>query len=76
MPLEQQKLGKKIRNLRSFLGLNQITFADLMGVSQTTISQWESGEQFPDRPQIKRLVEEARRRGYALSYHDFYTNGD
>lgn len=37
----------EIRNLRNQLGLNQVEFAQLMGVHPVTISKWERDEAFP-----------------------------
>jgi DNA-binding transcriptional regulator YiaG len=33
-----------IRFLRKSMGMNQVDFADFVGVSETTVSHWENGE--------------------------------
>lgn len=49
--------SRKIRELRKRLGLKQEEFAAHLGVSQTSISRWESGTQEPD---FKMMMEIAR----------------
>jgi len=39
--------ASEIRNLRDELGLNQVEFAQLMGVHPVTVSKWERDEAFP-----------------------------
>lgn len=51
--------GRIIRSARETLGLTQQGFADRLGVSQATVSRWESGQTEPDH--------ESRRRIHALA---------
>lgn len=37
------------------LGLPQVAFAAIAGVSQATVSKWEAGELEPDRGQLARI---------------------
>ena len=46
--MEQQKIGKFIHDLRKEKGLTQKQLADLVGVSDKTISKWETGRGIPD----------------------------
>ena len=41
--MEQQKIGKFIHDLRKEKDLIQKQLADLVGVSDKTISKWETG---------------------------------
>lgn len=41
---------------------NQIRFAEIVGVSQATVSRWEKGEQEPTRDKLALIREEARKR--------------
>lgn len=41
-------LGARIRSARQQKGLTQAAFAELVGVTQATISRWESGVQAPN----------------------------
>ena len=46
--MEQQKIGKFIHDLRKEKELTQKQLADLVGVSDKTISKWETGRGIPD----------------------------
>lgn len=47
-PLEAQRyLGKRIKLLRKALKMTQVELAYLMGLSQVTISRYESGREGP-----------------------------
>lgn len=37
-------MGRRLRQFRIFLGLNQADFGKLMDVGQNTLSSWESGK--------------------------------
>lgn len=54
------KKAEWIRSLRKQAGLNQSQFADLLGVTQPTVSRWEKGA-VPDPDQWDRLLEEERK---------------
>lgn len=41
-------LNEKIKKYRKACGMNQITFAERMSVSQSTVASWESGSRIPD----------------------------
>lgn len=45
------------------LRLTQAELAKIANVSQGTVSKWENGELEPDRDELGRIREEARRRG-------------
>lgn len=45
-----------IRELRKAAGLTQAKFAEAMGVTQSTVSQWESGQVLPDTAKIPKLA--------------------
>lgn len=40
-------LGKRIKQLREEKGLNQVEFAKLISISNTTLSQYETGQRIP-----------------------------
>ena len=44
---ETRQLGRSLRLWRSLRRLKQTAVADMMGVSQTTVSRWESGQVAP-----------------------------
>ena len=46
--MEQQKIGKFIHDLRKEKEMTQKQLADLVGVSDKTISKWETGRGIPD----------------------------
>ena len=47
--------GEMIRALRQHLGLNQAAMADVLGVRQQTISEWENEAYVPSRSRSKHL---------------------
>jgi DNA-binding transcriptional regulator YiaG len=47
MLLNNVKNTSEIRDLRGQLGLNQVEFAQLMGVHPVTVSKWERNEALP-----------------------------
>ena len=48
---------KKLKLIRRKIGLSQTKFAKLMGVSQNTISQWESGARIPNVVSLKKMAQ-------------------
>ena len=47
----------KIRELRKAAGFTQEKFAVAMGVTQSTVSQWESGRVLPDTAKLPKMAE-------------------
>lgn len=50
-------LGKKIRAHRDELGLTQAELADKLGLTYSSVSQWESGRATPRTPVLRQLAE-------------------
>ena len=48
MPMDQQKIGRFLRQLRSERGLTQEQAAEHLGVSNRSVSRWETGATMPD----------------------------
>jgi len=63
--------GEKIRNARKSLGLTQRQLADKIGVSNTSISNWEKGLSRPDADLIQKLCQIL-----CLQPNDFYGTND
>lgn len=57
--------GEMVRTLRDRLGLSQAALAELLGVRQQTISEWETGTYAPTRASSKHLDLVAERSGIA-----------
>ena len=55
--IEDNELARKIRELRSKLGLTQEQFAAKVGVTFSTVNRWESGKSKPS-PLAMRQIEE------------------
>jgi len=55
-----------IHELRLFLGLSQVSFAQQLGVYKLTVSQWEQGRREPRREHTAKLVELAQMNGLDL----------
>ncbi|MBP2297980.1 LexA family protein [Azospirillum picis] len=50
-------LAQRIKQLRKSRGLNQAEFAELLGVTQPTVSRWELGKSEPEFDQIVALAD-------------------
>ena len=50
-------LGKKIRAHRDELGLTQAELADKLGLTYSSVSQWESGRSTPRTPILRQLAD-------------------
>ncbi len=55
-----------IRALRAHLGVNQAGLADILGVRQQTVSEWETGVYAPTRSRSKHLTLVAERADFPL----------
>lgn len=49
-------LGKRLRNTRALRGLTQAQIADAVGVTNVTLSRYESGERRPEPEMLKKLA--------------------
>ena len=47
----------KIRELRKAAGMTQRQLADLMGVGQTAVCNWETGANLPASDQLRKLAD-------------------
>jgi DNA-binding transcriptional regulator YiaG len=56
--------GDAVRALREHLDLNQEAMAEVLGVRQQTISEWETGAYAPSRSRSKHLDLVAERAGF------------
>lgn len=45
-----------IKELRERAGLTQIEFAEAIGVTQSTVSQWEGGKICPNTAKLRKLA--------------------
>lgn len=59
-----------IKNARFKLGLSQREFADLVNVSNTSISLYEIGERVPSFRVIRRIVDFLRSKDIEIEYRD------
>ncbi|MCP5047066.1 MAG: helix-turn-helix transcriptional regulator [bacterium] len=51
-------LGTRIRQVRKQIGLKQVLFGQRMGVSKSTVINYETGKRIPDAVFLLRLIEE------------------
>ena len=58
--MEQVKTGKFIAKKRKEMNLTQEQLAERLGVSNKTISKWETGKCMPDYAVVKNLCEELK----------------
>ena len=59
--------GTMVRALRVHLGANQAELAELLGVRQQTISEWETAAYTPTRARSKHLTMVAERVGFSFA---------
>lgn len=50
--MDQIKIGSSISELRKAKGLTQEQFAEIIGVTQKSVSRWETGQNIPDVDKI------------------------
>lgn len=56
--MNQEKIGKLIKELRSKNNLTQKDFADKYGVTYQAVSKWENGKNLPDIETLKEMCNE------------------
>ena len=56
--MDQEKVGKLIKELRKKNNLTQKELADKLGVTYQAVSKWETGKNIPDISLLKQLSEE------------------
>lgn len=49
--------GKRLRLLRKKHNKSQLNIADAIGVTQSGVSQWESGTRFPDIESLRKIAD-------------------
>src|SRR5579885_1355586 len=52
----QEETGQRIRRLRGKLGLTQVQFAELMGVSFASVNRWENSQSNPSPLAWQRIL--------------------
>ena len=58
MAVDLKFTPERVKELRERLGLTQLAFAEKVGVSQSTVACWETGQRTPDSAWIvARLLE-------------------
>jgi predicted DNA-binding protein (UPF0251 family) len=55
-----------VRAFRAYLGINQAEMAEMLGVRQQTVSEWETSAYTPTRSRSKYLTLVAEQRGFYL----------
>ncbi len=55
--MDQQKIGKFLKQLRKEKGLTQEQFAELFYISSRTVSRWETGSNMPDVDMLIELAD-------------------
>lgn len=55
LPLVDRRLGARIREARKAREMTMVELADVIGVTQPAISQWESGQDPPGRESLQKL---------------------
>jgi len=50
-------IGQRLKSLREEMGLKQIDIVEMLGVSRTTYTQYETGKSEPDLATVAKLAE-------------------
>lgn len=56
--MDQEKIGKTIKEIRQKKKISQQKFADLYGVTYQAVSKWENGKNMPDITILKQICED------------------
>jgi DNA-binding transcriptional regulator YiaG len=62
--------GEMVRSLRSHLNMSQVELAEILGVRQQTISEWETSAYMPTRSRSKHLTMVAEQAGIYIAKGD------
>lgn len=63
-----------VRRIRKTLfRVSQSEFGEIAGVTQATVSRWETGILVPSLLELDRIRESAKKRGVRLKAEDFFT---
>lgn len=54
---DDMTFGEYFRKKRRLLGINQMDFAEIIGINQETISRWESGKSSPPFEKAREIIE-------------------
>lgn len=68
--MDQEKVGKLIKDLRNKSKMTQAEFAEKYGVSYQAVSKWENGKNLPDTSILKEICDD-----YNINIHDIL-NGE
>ena len=69
--MNQEKIGKMIKDIRLKDKLSQQKFADKYGVTYQAVSKWETGKNIPDISILKQICDD-----YDLDINDFLSESD
>lgn len=64
--------GNRIREIRMMMGMTQVQFAQMLGMTQGNVGHYENKDQTVPPDVARRLILEARSRGHILSFSDVY----
>ena len=68
---QKKKMGDKIYRIRKMAGLSQEEFAEKIGVTRQTVSNWELGEKLPRSDKIKKICDFME-----IKYEEFIEDSD
>ncbi len=52
----KEEFGRKIRGLRQAKGMTQEELSEILEVSKSTVSQWETGKRYPNANMLVKIV--------------------
>jgi len=67
------KVNENIKKLRLAIGFQLGEFGKIFSVTTSTVCNWESGRRSPRLPNIRKMVELAKKHRIKLTIDDFLT---
>lgn len=63
--IDKKAVGARIRAIREDIGMTMVEFGEWLSTTQSAVSNWERGENLPNKYRIKRIATIAK-----ISVHD------
>lgn len=65
----------RLKTIRHRLGITQEALGEILGVTKSRVSQYESGKGEPDASAVRKLISAARLKGHVVTFEEVYGIG-